>query len=199
MIDRRSFLIGSGAILTASFVDKASWYLTEKQSVFPLIETSKSLEKLYFVPQSCGEYEVRLGSPDLGYESFRKMTNREVLEEVHGVSVHSSLSDFRYIYEEFGIRPKMLDQVADPMCYVDYWGRVESPKAHAYHYLERLNLFGAEQQGGLRRGDLQFMDGPYPGSDYLGVVSNDSLTASLLQARLLELGEKTSVEIISFD
>ena len=198
MISRRSFLIGSGSLLTSTFVEKATWYLEEKQSVVPLIEPNKSLNKLYFVPLS-DEYELRLGSPDLNNESFRKMTNREVLEEVHGVSVHSSLSDFRYIFAEFGVRPKMLDQFADPMCYVDYWGRVESPKAQAYRYLEKFNLFNSDQQGGLRRGDLQFMDGPCPGSDYLGVVSNDSLTASLLQARLLELGEKTSVEIISYD
>ena len=71
MIDRRSFLIGSGAILMASFVSKGSWPLTERQSVVLLIEDSKSLEKLYFVPQSCGLYEVRMGTPDLCYESFR--------------------------------------------------------------------------------------------------------------------------------
>ena len=71
MISRRSFLIGSGSLLTSPFVEKATWYLEEKQSVVPLIEPNKSLNKLYFVPLS-DEYELRLGSPDLNNESFRK-------------------------------------------------------------------------------------------------------------------------------
>ena len=45
---------------------------------------------------------------------------------------------------------------------------------------------------GLRVGDLTFVDGPCPGNDYLGVTSFDPITASLLQARLLELGEDVS-------
>ena len=49
MIDRRSFLIGSGSLLTSCFVDKANWYLDNKQTVVPLINQNKSLEKLYFV------------------------------------------------------------------------------------------------------------------------------------------------------
>ena len=196
MLDRRSFLIGSGAILTASFVDKASWYLTEKKSVVPLINSSKSLEKLYFVPQSCGEYEVRLGTPDLCYESFRELTYREMLDHYRGVSEPKTLSDFRDIYHEWGITPKMLNQIADPMEYVDDWGRIDSPKAQAYHYLEKLDLFGSDQLGGLRCGDLQFVDGACPGNDYLAVVSHDPLSASLLQARLLDLGQNTSVELI---
>ena len=196
MIDRRSFLIGSGTLLTTCFVDKASWYLDNKQTVVPLINQNKSLEKLYFVPISSSEYEVRLGTPDLSYESFRRLTYREMLDHYRGVSEPKTLSDFRDIYHEWGITPKMLDQFADPMEYVDDWGRIDSPKAKAYHYLETLDLFGSNGIGGLRRGDLQFVDGAFPGSDYLAVVSNDALSASLLQARLLELGEKTYVELI---
>ena len=52
MIDRRSFLIGSGTLLTTCFVDKAYWYLDNKQTVVPLINQNKSLKKLYFVQNS---------------------------------------------------------------------------------------------------------------------------------------------------
>ena len=196
MIDRRSFLIGAGALLTTCFVHKADWYLDNKQTVVPLINQNKSLEKLYFVPISSSEYEVRLGTPDLSYESFRQLTYREMLDHYRGVSEPKTLSDFRDIYHDWGITPRMLDQIADPMDYVDDWGRIDSPKAQAYHYLEKLDLFGSDQLGGLRRGDLQFVDGACPGNDYLAVVSDDPLSASLLQARLLELGQKTSVELI---
>ena len=40
-MDRRSFLIGSGALLTASFVEKAEWYLDKKKSVSDVAATSQ--------------------------------------------------------------------------------------------------------------------------------------------------------------
>ena len=39
-MDRRSFLVGSGAILTTSFLDRAHWYLEKKASVVPLLKLS---------------------------------------------------------------------------------------------------------------------------------------------------------------
>ena len=90
----------------------------------------------------------------------------------------------------------MLDQEADPMDYIDEWGRKDANKAKAFWYLNDLDLFGSEEAEGLRMGDLQFIDGCHPGNDYLGVTSHDPLSASLLQARLLELGHNMSVEIV---
>ena len=40
-----------------------------------------------------------------------------------------------------------------------------------------------------------FIDGVHPGKDYLGVTSNDPVTASLLKADLLELVQYKSVKI----
>ena len=45
-------------------------------------------------------------------------------------------------------------------------------------------------------GDLHFRMGEVSCGDYLGVLSEDPITASLLQARLIELGHNTSVEIV---
>ena len=46
-------------------------------------------------------------------------------------------------------------------------------------------------------GDLDFVASGGPGySDNCGVFSKDPITAILLQARLLELGHNTSVEIV---
>ena len=74
-----------------------------------------NLSLFYFVKISSSEYEVRLGTPDLSYESFRRLTYREMLDHYRGVSEPKTLSDFRDIYHEWGITPKMLDQIADPM------------------------------------------------------------------------------------
>ena len=94
-------------LLTTCFVDKANGYLDNKQTVVPLINQTKSLEKLYFVPISSGEFEVGLGTPDLGYESFRQLTYREMLYHYRGVHEPKTLSDFRDIYHDC-ITPKML-------------------------------------------------------------------------------------------
>ena len=195
-MDRRSFLIGSGAVLTTAFVAKANWYIRNKNAVVPLAETSANTSKLYFVNQG-SEYELRLGTPDFDFE---ELTYREVLDRYRSVYLPKdekiSLSEFRQVYDDWGIKPKQLDQIADLYDYIDEWGRSDAPKAKAFRYLECLNLFNDEDKEGLRVGDLTFVDGPCPGNDYLGVTSFDPITASLLQARLLELGEDVSVEIV---
>ena len=68
-MDRRSFLIGAGSILTSAYVAKANWFLTNKNSVVPLLKPNKDTTKLFFVDQG-SEYELRLGSPDFGFEDL---------------------------------------------------------------------------------------------------------------------------------
>ena len=130
---------------------------------------------------------------------IKDLTYRQVLDRYRGVELLENkpiaLSQFWEIRNDWGITPKMLDKEADLMDYIDAWGRNDANKAKAYWYLHDLDLFGPEDAEGLRKGDLYFIDGVHPGNDYLGVTSNDLVTASLLQARLLELGHDTSVEI----
>ena len=90
----------------------------------------------------------------------------------------------------------MLDQPADLYDYIYEWGRKDANKAEAYYYLYGLDLFGSDDENGLRLGDLNFIDGCHPGNEYLAVTSHDPLSASLLQARLQELGHNISVEIV---
>ena len=134
-MNSRSFLVGASSILTAAYLEKANWFLRNKNSVVPLINPTEETAKLYFV-QTGTEYELRLDSPDFGLEDF---TYRDVLERYRGVDLPKdrpiSLSQFREIYYNWGITPKMLDQVADLMDYVDEWGRRDANKATAYHYL----------------------------------------------------------------
>ena len=73
-MDRRSFLIGAGSILTSAYVAKANWFLTNKNSAVPLLKSNKNTTKLFFVNQGV-EYELRFGSPDFGIEH---LTYRQV-------------------------------------------------------------------------------------------------------------------------
>ena len=195
-MDRRSFLIGAGSILTSAYVAKANWFLTNKNSIVPTLKSNKNTTKLFFVNQGV-EYELRLGSPDFGIED---LTYRQVLARYRGVELPENetiaLSQFREIYDDWGISLRMLDQPADLYDYIDEWGRKDANKAKAYDYLYGLDLFGSDDENGLRLGDLNFIDGCHPGNDYLAVTSHDPLSASLLQARLQELGHNISVEIV---
>ena len=46
-MDRRSFLIGAGSILTSAYVAKANWFLTNKNSAVPLLKSNKDTTKLF--------------------------------------------------------------------------------------------------------------------------------------------------------
>ena len=194
-MERREFLIGSGAILTAAFVTKAEWFLEHENRVVPLIEETPSERVLYFVNTGF-DFELRLDEPEV---VLPEMTLREALENYHGVHVPDRrlrLSEWRELYYEHGVLPTALDKPADWDWVVDGWARTDSPNAKAYHKLEGLDLFHSDANGRYL-GGLSFIDGCHPGNDYLGVRANDAITASLLQARLLELGETFRVELIS--
>ena len=66
-MDRRSFLIGSGSILTTAFVDKANWFLQNRNTVVPFSEVKEAARKLYFVSDGIENYDLRLGTPEYGF------------------------------------------------------------------------------------------------------------------------------------
>lgn len=195
-MERRQFLIGVGALLTSAFVLKAEWFLEQKKSVVPLIDGSAVEETLYFVNTGFG-YELRLNTIDF---DMPEITFREMLERYYGVDLPSDrplkLSEYRELYYEHGISPRELDEVADFDWYADAWGRRDACNALAYRRLEHLDLTDYGSGEGRLLGGLNFIDGCHPGNDYLGVTADDALSASLLQARLLELDENIKVELV---
>ena len=95
------------------------------------------------------------------------------------------------------MEPNELDLVAAMEYYHDQWEFNDSPFALAYDYLSGIDLFGNDNEEGLKIGDLEFMCSHDINYSYnIGVTSEDPITASLLQARLIELGHNTSVEIV---
>ena len=48
-MERRQFIIGSGAILTSAFVSRAKWFLNHEQAVVPLLEAHPNQQTLYLV------------------------------------------------------------------------------------------------------------------------------------------------------
>ena len=74
MMKRRSFLIGAGSILTSAYVAKANWFLRNQNAVPPIIEPKEATNKLFFVDQGIGKFELRLDSVS---DNFPKLTYRE--------------------------------------------------------------------------------------------------------------------------
>ena len=193
-MERRQFIIGAGAILTTAFVSKAEWFLEHEKRVVPLLEETPSEQVLYFVNTGF-DYELRLDEPEV---VLPEMTLREALEAYHGVDVPDRplrLSEWRELYYEHGVLPTALDQPADWDWVIDGWARQDSPNARAYRELEGLDLSESDPSGKYL-GGLSFIDGCHPGNDYLGVRADDPLSASLLQARLCELGKNIRVELL---
>lgn len=201
-MDRRSFLIGSSAILTSSFVDKANWFLRNKNAVVPLEAVKKARDKLYFVSVGENCFDLRLGTPELDYPelSYRQWLSKY---EDHD---NKNFLDERQITEEnlqrvmtwHGIDEDQLDDVAPFEMYEREWELNDSSFAKAYRYLWDLDLTNNNSVTGQRLGHLDFMHEHEMENGYtVGVKSADPLTASLLQARLIELGQNISVEIVN--
>jgi hypothetical protein len=68
-----------------------------------------------------------------------------------------------------------------------YWEHDGSPQARAYKLLKELQLDCDPNARGRKVGDIAFTDwGGHPGSSERWVDVKDDLTASILQARLVE-------------
>ena len=197
-MNRRSFLISTGSILSTAFVDKANWFLRNKNSVVPFFENSEPTQKLYFVKEASDWYDIKLGTPEYG---FPELTYRQWLAEYKGFELPQgkliNASDLKRLWEDFGMYPDELDLIAASEYYHDEWAWNYSPFARAHDYLSSIDLFAKDKADTLRMGDLEFIaPGIRQCPDNCGVFSEDPITASLLQARLLELGHNTSVEIV---
>lgn len=201
-MDRRSFLIGSSAILTSAFVDKADWFLRNKNAVVPFEAVKGSVNKLYFVSVGENCFDLRLGSPEFDYP---ELSYRQWLSKYEDPQNRDFLDD-RQITEAnlqramgwHGIEADQLDDIAPYELYEREWELNDSSFAKAYKYLRDLDLTNNNSVAGKKLGNLDFMhEHEMENGHTVGVKSEDPLTASLLQARLIELGENVSVEIVS--
>ena len=201
-MDRRSFLIGSSAILTSSFVDKADWFLRNKNAVVPLEAMKEARDKLYFVSLGENCFDLRLGTPEI---DFPELSYRQWLSKYEDPENENFLAE-RQITEPnlqramgwHGIEANQLDDIAPFELYEREWELNDSSFAKAYKYLRDLDLTNNSSATGQRLGNLDFMHAHEMENGYtVGVKSEDPLTASLLQARLVELGRDVSVELVN--
>jgi hypothetical protein len=87
------------------------------------------------------------------------------------------------------------DEPEYPPCVDMAWSRNDSPAAKAYRLLDGIDL-GSKFNGDDAVGHLEFMDGPNPCSNYLGVQTEDPVSVSLLQKRLNDLNTGIRVSLV---
>ena len=186
-ITRRNFILGTAAgLILPSYYDKVFTFFENHGE--PLIEVPKQANlDLYALDLGLGDYEFNLGKPPLEPPT---MTIREFAHRYYG-----SEDEYRdaWCWEED--EEVDFDAYMDPEYVLDFWARSDSPHAQAYRLLEGLDL-GPDLEGDDAVGQILFIDGPHPGSDYMGAQTDDPVTISLLQKRLNELGTGIHVSLL---
>ena len=96
-----------------------------------------------------------------------------------------------------GVEAHELDEIAPFELYQREWELNDSSFAKAYKYLRHLDLSNINSPVGEQLGNLDFIHEHEMHYGYtVGVRAEDPLTASLLQARLIELGQHVAVELV---
>jgi hypothetical protein len=188
-ISRRQFLLsipaaGAGFILP-SYFDKAVDVLAQTGEPL-IIPPEECLTELIAVDQGFGEFQLNVGDP---WKEPPRMTLREFIGRYYESDVDS------YVVENCDGEEELdLDAEVDPLRVMETWALTDSPNALAFGLLYGLDL-GADLHGPGAVGELQFIDGPCPGNDYIGVHATDALTLSLLQERLNQLNTGIHIRV----
>ena len=153
---------------------------------------------LYAVQNTSSEFTFRLGG------EVSPPTWREYLEDSQGIDPLDPEAVNAWQREQYGLEPGEEDEIAldepidggalDHWCEWDYSLRY-GPEAQAYRYLEDLPLDDGKKTGGSPLGNLRFIEGDRPGSNFTYVEAPDHATLACLQHRLNELGEGIRIEI----
>jgi hypothetical protein len=194
MLDRRHFLIGAGALLTASFVNRAKAFSRRCGTPLVLSPDRKPEETLYVYRQESdygGEWRVSLG-PD---QPFAPPPPRW-REHLRALGQPLDTDDeIERACREHHLLKGELDVRLNGFGWEDSWDNFTGPQAKAHHLLKGLDLGGSGSA--LRQaGQIIFEEfGGSPGNSYTWVELRDDLTVSLLQARLIELNLPINVAV----
>lgn len=195
-------MIGFSSILNSNFVNKADWFLRNKNAVVPLEAVKDARDKLYFVSVGENCFDLRLGTPEFDYPelSYRQWLSKYEDPQNRDFLDDRQISDanLQLAMGWHGIEADQLDDIAPFELYERKWELNDSSFAKAYKYLRDLDLTNGNSVTGPRLGNLDFIHAHEMENGYtVGVRSEDPITASLLQARLVELGHNVAVEIVS--
>ena len=180
MFDRRHFLIGAGALLTASFVRRASAFSRKAGEPLILSAARKPEETLYVYSQKewndhGGDWRVSLG-PDQPFAPPAPTWREHLRSLGHPLETEDDIE--RVCYQR-DLPREDLDTRLNGFGWQDQWDNFTGPQAKAFHLLKDLDL-GHAGSALRQAGQIEL---------------HDDLTVSLLQARLIELNLPINVAV----
>jgi len=189
-INRRFFLVGAGALITTNFVSKAVAYANRTSR--PLLVKPDRIEGELFI---YGDGRISLG-PFRLFDDEPIPTWRQYLAQRIGRPIESESDIIAAGYDDFS--EQELDTRLDAFSWEQEWQCKRSPTARAYRLLDNLDLGLLRHRPGYtwEPNSLTFIQTFNPGDCSHVVFAEDQerpetldpVTASLLQARLVELG-----------
>jgi hypothetical protein len=200
MFDRRRFLIGAGALLTASFVRRASAFSRKAGEPLILSAARKPEETLYVYSQKewndhGGEWRVSLG-PDQPFAPPAPTWREHLRALGHPLETDDEIER---VCREHDLPQEDLDTRLNGFGWEDRWDNFAGPQAKALHLLKDLDL-GHAGSALRQAGQIIFQEfGGSPGNSYTWVELQNDLTVSLLQGRLIELNLPINVKVGSYD
>jgi hypothetical protein len=194
MYPRREFIIQAtkgiaGAFIFPSFAERLLNHI-DRHGV-PLLETPKNSSAIiYAVHHYDSEYQLCYGDP---FEEPPQLTWRQYFMEEYGSKEHLTPE----LLEDHGIELGQLDEECNARLLESTWEISWSPQANAFHYLGGFDL-GSDLSGqNSELGAIDFIQGPYPGSNYTGAHATSLAAIGCLQHRLNQLGENTEIQILN--
>ncbi len=182
---RRFFILGAGALITKAFVSKAAAYADRTRR--PLLVQPDKFERDLFIYLEDGL--ITLGKLQM-VEEVPVPTWRQYFELSIGRRIETA-EDIEFIERTNGVLEEDLDKPMNGFSWESQWEYRFGPAARAFQLLEGLDLGDLTRQPNRTawRKPLEFVEGGFhPGDDSRVVRADDPVTASLLQARLIELG-----------
>jgi hypothetical protein len=194
MITRRSFLLGAAGLLTYSLFDKYLNYFENHGEA--LIEYPKDYENTLYLNPSSNSFE--LGDfEDIDYPD--PPTWAVWIENYMGEGVDINCPEqVEHLIHDYGVSPEDYEKPCNEDNWREhyaesYFFRDNTPNCFAYDYLNRLDL-GNELLSRDRTGHgLSFCDAAGVHGDTKTVDPISPVSVSLLQKKLVELGEPTRI------
>lgn len=187
---RRNFLIGVGAgLILPTFYQQACRHLLTNDSPLILPPSNPTIELLAHDYGGNGCYTLNLGDPYSDLPDFLNMSWRDFADEYLA-------GDYDWVLlaneddEDFD-----LDDTVNPYYAEEHWIHRESPNGRAFDLLSGYDL-GLDRATASGQGQIEFIEGDHPGSDYRGVEA-DAVGLSLLQQKLNELNTGISLSVYS--
>tara|TARA_R110002096_G_C14643844_1_gene725779 strand:+ start:3767 stop:4387 length:621 start_codon:yes stop_codon:yes gene_type:complete len=197
MITRRSFLIGASGLLTYSLLDKyLSYYENHGEA---LIEYPKDYDNILFLDPDAHWFELGnwedLSIPEYPVPpTWAEFINKYTHEYVD----LNSPQQIERLYLQYGILlcdySKPCDKHKWEAHYSEIYNyRKNTPPCFAYEYLSRLNLGTELTANDASEHELWFCEADGTHDDVKSVTPRSAVSLSLLQKKLVELGEPTRV------